>query len=123
MKRLLSNSRCRSVYDGTCFTVLCRARRFSELKVLKAVFIHKYNPKQCIQKDDVRIHHYLLYNTRVQNDDWWLGFQIVFRDLCGGSLSVVPKLAILIDVLTNTTDIHSLVYFHSDHDFSIIVFQ
>ena len=70
-----------------------------------------------------RIHHYLLYNTRVQNDDWWLAFQIVFRDLCADSLGVVPKLDMLIDVLTNTTNIHSLAHFHSDHDFSIIVFQ
>ena len=57
-----------------------------------------------------RIHHYLLYNTRVQNDDWGLALQIVFRDLCAGSLSVVPKLAILIDVQTNTTYIHTLAH-------------
>ena len=43
-KHLLSSSQCRSVYDDSCFTVLCRARRFRELKVLEAVFIRKHNP-------------------------------------------------------------------------------
>ena len=40
-KHLLSNSQCRSVSEDSCFTVSCRARRFSELKVLEAVFIRK----------------------------------------------------------------------------------
>ena len=51
-KHLLSNSQCRSVYDDSCFTVLCRARRFSELKVLEAVFIRKHNPSICMQKEN-----------------------------------------------------------------------
>ena len=52
-KHLLSSSQCRSVYDDSCFTVLCRARRFRELKVLEAVFIRKHNPNLCIQKENV----------------------------------------------------------------------
>ena len=51
-KHLLSNSQCRSVYDDSCFTILCRARKFSELKVLEAVFIRKHNPNLCIQKEN-----------------------------------------------------------------------
>ena len=52
-KHLLSSSQCRSVYDDSCFTVLYRARRFRELKVLEAVFIRKHNPNLCIQKENV----------------------------------------------------------------------
>ena len=52
-KHLLSSSQCRSVYDHSCFTVLCRARRFRELKVLEAVFIRNHNPNLCIQKENV----------------------------------------------------------------------
>ena len=54
-KHLLSNShQRRSVYDDSCFTVLCRARRFCELKVLEAVFIRKHNPNLYIPKGNVK---------------------------------------------------------------------
>ena len=43
-KHLLSSSQCRSVYDHSCFTVLCRARRFRELKVLEAAAIQRWRP-------------------------------------------------------------------------------
>ena len=56
---LLSSSQCRSVYDDSCFTVLCRAGRFRELKVLEAVFIRKHNPNLCIQKENVtKLRHF-----------------------------------------------------------------
>ena len=48
-----SSSQCLQKYSDTCFTVLSRARSFSHLKVLEAVYISTTKPVLCIQKEFV----------------------------------------------------------------------
>ena len=50
---LLSHPKCLQVYDDFSFSVLCRARYASQLKVLEAVCIRLHKPDLCKQKKHV----------------------------------------------------------------------
>ena len=50
---LLSHPKCLQVYDDFSFSVLCRARYASQLKVLEAVCIRLHRPDLCKQKKHV----------------------------------------------------------------------
>ena len=52
-KHLISNVDCRRSYSDDCFSVLSRARSFSHLKVLEAVYISSLCPVLCVQKEYV----------------------------------------------------------------------
>ena len=52
-KHLISNVDCRRSYSDDCFSVLSRARSFSHLKVLEAVYIPSLRPVLCVQKEYV----------------------------------------------------------------------
>ena len=50
---LLSHPKCLQVYDDFSFSVLCRARYASQLKVLEAVCIRLHKPDLCKQTKHV----------------------------------------------------------------------
>ena len=50
---LLTHPKCLQVYDDFSFSVLCRARYASQLKVLEAVCIRLHKPDLCKQKKHV----------------------------------------------------------------------
>ena len=49
----VSHPKCLQVYDDFSFSVLCRARYASQLKVLEAVCIRLHKPDLCKQKKHV----------------------------------------------------------------------
>ena len=53
---LLSHPKCLQVNDDSSFSVVCRARYASQLKVLDAVCIRLYKTDLCKQKKHVHVH-------------------------------------------------------------------
>ena len=52
-RHLIAHVDCHLSYTDDCFSVLSRARSFSHLKVLEAVYISSLRPVLCVQKEYV----------------------------------------------------------------------
>ena len=55
-KHLALKSSCQNVCDDPCFSILSRGRSKYHLEVLEALYISKYQPDLCVQKNSLALY-------------------------------------------------------------------